>query len=83
MPGYHQPGDSAPARSKEERLGWVVALSGVTVVAMSGILGIATPMLLGRLGFDPAASSSPLITSLIDLLGVMVYFSIASRYLSI
>ena len=64
-------------------VGWVVALSGVTVVAMSGILGIATPMLLGRLGFDPAASSSPLITSLIDLLGVMVYFSIASRYLSI
>ncbi|HHY45260.1 MAG TPA: magnesium transporter [Firmicutes bacterium] len=64
-------------------VGWVVALSGVTVVALSGVLGIATPMLLGRLGFDPATSSSPLITSLIDLLGVIVYFSIASRYLSI
>lgn len=64
-------------------VGWVVAMSGVTVVALSGILGIATPMLLGRLGFDPAASSSPLITSLIDILGVIVYFAIASRYLGI
>ena len=64
-------------------VGWVVALSGVIVVAMSGVLGIATPMLMGKLGFDPAASSSPLITSLIDLLGVIVYFSIASRYLNL
>lgn len=64
-------------------VGWVVAMSSVTVVALSGILGIATPMLLGRLGFDPAASSSPLITSLIDILGVIVYFAIASRYLGV
>ena len=28
---------------------WVVAFSGVIVVAMSGVLGIATPMLLGKL----------------------------------
>lgn len=64
-------------------VGVVVALSGVTVVTISSVIGIATPMLLGRLGFDPAASSSPLITSLADILGVIIYFSIASWYLKI
>lgn len=64
-------------------IGVVVALSGVAIVTISSVMGIATPMLLGRLGFDPAASSSPLITSLADILGVIIYFSIASWYLKI
>lgn len=64
-------------------VGVVVALSGVVVVTISSLIGIATPMLLGRLGFDPAASSSPLITSLADILGVIIYFSIASWYLKL
>jgi magnesium transporter len=64
-------------------VGVVVALSGVAIVAISSVMGIATPMLLGRLGFDPAASSSPLITSIADILGVMIYFSIASWYLKL
>jgi magnesium transporter len=64
-------------------VGLVVALSGVTVITISSVIGIATPMLLGRLGFDPAASSSPLITSMADLFGIVIYFSIASRLLGI
>ncbi|MEX0975008.1 MAG: magnesium transporter [Bacillota bacterium] len=64
-------------------VGVVVALSGVAIVTISSVIGIATPMLLGRLGFDPAASSSPLITSVADILGVIIYFSIASWYLRI
>jgi magnesium transporter len=64
-------------------VGVVVALSGVAIVTISSVMGIATPMLLGRLGFDPAASSSPLITSIADILGVMIYFSIASWYLKL
>lgn len=64
-------------------VGVVVALSGVTIVALSSVIGIAAPMLLGKLGFDPAASSSPLITSVADILGVIIYFQIASWYLNI
>lgn len=64
-------------------VGVVVALSGVAIVTISSVIGIATPMLLGRLGFDPAASSSPLITSVADILGVIIYFSIASWYLNL
>jgi len=64
-------------------VGVVVALSGVAIITLSSVMGIATPMLLGRLGFDPATSSSPLITSIADILGVIIYFSIASWYLKI
>ena len=64
-------------------VGVAVALSGVVIVTISSVMGIATPMLLGRLGFDPAASSSPLITSVADILGVIIYFSIASWYLNL
>jgi len=73
-PGIFQGGSS---------VGLVVALSGVAVVTISGLTGIAVPMLLGRLGFDPAASSSPLITSIADILGVLIYFSLASWCLGI
>jgi magnesium transporter len=64
-------------------VGVVVALSGVVIITISSVMGIATPMLLGRLGFDPAASSSPLITSIADILGVIIYFGIATWYLRI
>ena len=64
-------------------VGVVVALSGVAIVTISSIMGIAAPLLMGRLGFDPAASASPIITSIADILGVIIYFSIASWYLKL
>ncbi|MGE5580480.1 MAG: magnesium transporter [Bacillota bacterium] len=65
------------------RVGVVVALSGAAIVTVSGVIGIATPLLAGKLGFDPAASASPVITSIADILGVIIYFSIASWYLGL
>ncbi len=65
------------------RVGVVVALSSAAIVTLSGVIGIATPILVGRLGFDPAASASPVITSIADILGVIIYFSIASWYLGL
>ncbi len=64
-------------------VGVVVVLSGAIIITLSSVLGIATPMLLGKLGFDPAASSSPLITSVADIVGVIVYFTIATWYLKL
>jgi magnesium transporter len=64
-------------------VGVVVALSGAAVVTISSIVGIAAPLILGRMGFDPAASSSPLITSVADVLGVIIYFAVAGWYLKI
>ncbi|MCS6855968.1 MAG: magnesium transporter, partial [Elioraea sp.] len=45
--------------------------------ALGGIIGALLPFAARRLGTDPATLSSPLITSLMDLLGVFIYFALA------
>lgn len=61
----------------------VASVSLLIVVTVSCLLGAAIPFVLDRLGWDPAAASSPLVTSLADIMGVLVYFSVATRYLGI
>jgi len=41
------------------------------------------PFLLSKLKMDPAAASAPLITSIADIIGVLVYFSIATVVLDL
>jgi len=55
----------------------VVALAMLACVMVSSLIGIVLPFLLLRLRADPAAASVPLITSLADISGVIIYFSIA------
>jgi magnesium transporter len=40
-------------------------------------VGSLLPLGIKRLGFDPAVSSTPFIASLVDVLGLLVYFSVA------
>lgn len=56
----------------------VVSISMVTVVVMGSLMGTVLPMILNRLKLDPATASVPLITSMADILGVLIYFSIAN-----
>jgi magnesium transporter len=56
----------------------VVSLTMTIVVMVGSLIGMSLPFLLTRFGFDPAAASAPLITSLADIAGVMIYFSIAT-----
>jgi magnesium transporter len=65
------------------RVGIVVALSIIINVLVGSLIGLGTPFIMQRLGADPASSSSPLITSLVDVLGVLIYFSIATWYLGL
>jgi magnesium transporter len=44
---------------------------------MGSVVGALLPMLLKRLGFDPAVSSAPFIASLVDVCGIIIYFNIA------
>jgi hypothetical protein len=41
------------------------------------------PFIFARLDRDPAAASGPLVTSIADVLGVLIYFTIAARLLSL
>ena len=55
----------------------VVALTITGVVTMGSVVGSMLPILFDRLGMDPAIMSNPLIASLSDFMGVVIYFSAA------
>lgn len=61
----------------------VVAMTMVAVVLVGSLIGMSLPFLLTRFGLDPATASAPLITSLADMAGVLIYFSIATWYLGL
>ncbi len=50
-------------------------------VLMAKVIGCTLPMIANRLGFDPAVMSSPFITTIVDALSLLVYFTIASALL--
>lgn len=61
----------------------VLALSMVCVVMIGSVIGMSLPFVLNKLGFDPATASAPLITSISDASGVLIYLFIASKFLPI
>jgi magnesium transporter len=61
----------------------VVALTMQIVVIIGSLIGMSLPFLLSKLKMDPAAASAPLITSIADIIGVLVYFSIATLVLDL
>ncbi|MFY0991607.1 magnesium transporter [Halomonas sp. C05BenzN] len=65
-----------------EAVAMVVSMSMVTIVLFGSLLGMCLPFLLDRLGWDPATASAPLVTTLIDASGVLIYFSIATAILT-
>jgi magnesium transporter len=59
-------------------IGLVVGLAMICIVVVANILGATLPFLLTRLHLDPAVASSPLIASITDAAGLLIYFSIAA-----
>ncbi|MCS6836496.1 MAG: magnesium transporter [Anaerolineae bacterium] len=59
-------------------IGLIVSLTMICTVMFGSIIGLMLPFLLSRLKFDPATASAPLITTLADISGVLIYFSIAT-----
>jgi magnesium transporter len=63
-------------------LAWTVGGSLVGVVAWGSLTGSMFPLLLHRLGFDPATSSAPFVATLVDVTGIAIYFGVAFAILS-
>jgi magnesium transporter len=59
-------------------IGVVVATSMACIVVIGSIAGMSLPFILRKIGQDPAAASAPLVTSIADILGVLIFLSIAS-----
>lgn len=54
-----------------------VGLALVGIVLWGSLMGSMLPLLLKRLGFDPATSSAPFVATLVDVTGLVIYFSVA------
>ena len=58
-------------------LGLTVAFSLVGVVTWGTIAGSMLPIVIHRLGFDPASASAPFVATLVDVCGLLIYFTVA------
>ena len=58
-----------------------VATSLIGVVMWGTLAGSMLPLALRRMGFDPASASAPFVATLVDVSGLVIYFSVASLFL--
>jgi len=65
-----------------QMIGATVGVSLVAVVLWGTLSGSMLPMLLKKLGADPAVSSAPFVATLVDVTGLIIYFSCAYLFLS-
>ena len=61
----------------------VIFLTLVCAVMIAQIVGCSLPMIAKKLGFDPAVMASPFITTIVDALSLLVYFSVATHLLNL
>ena len=62
--------------------GIIIGLTLVLIVIWATVAGAALPLLAQRLGLDPAVLSAPIITTLVDATGLLIYLGIAVAVLS-
>ena len=61
----------------------VVCLTLIAAVFIAKVIGCLLPMLAKKIGFDPAVMASPFITTIVDALSLLIYFSIATAIMHI
>jgi magnesium transporter len=59
----------------------LVAVTLICNVMLGCVVGAMMPLFLHRIGIDPATSSTPFIATLIDVLGIIIYLSLAQLLL--
>lgn len=63
-------------------IGVTVGVSLVGVVLWGSLAGSMLPLILKKLGADPATSSAPFVATLVDVTGLIIYFSVAVMFLT-
>ena len=58
-------------------VGLTVSAALIGVVTFGSVVGSMLPFILQRVGFDPASASAPFVATLVDVTGLMIYFSVA------
>ncbi|TVR52338.1 MAG: magnesium transporter [Puniceicoccaceae bacterium] len=62
-------------------IGLVIGLAMTCIILVANLMGSMLPFLLTKLKLDPAVASSPLITTTVDVVGLMIYFGVATLIL--
>jgi magnesium transporter len=62
-------------------IGLTVGVSLIGVVLWGTLSGSMLPLFLKKLGADPAVSSAPFVATLVDVTGLIIYFSVAYLFL--
>ncbi len=62
-------------------LGLVVGVSMFGTVILAALIGTLVPMLCNKVGIDPAVTAGPFVTTIKDVTGLMIYFTIATLFL--
>jgi len=62
-------------------IGIIVGLSLFASLSVATIVGTLVPLLINRLKLDPAVASGPFITAVVDNLGLIIYFTVATSLL--
>jgi len=58
-------------------IGLTIAAALVGIVTFGSVVGALLPFATKRLGFDPATASAPFVATLVDVSGIIIYFSVA------
>ncbi|RME25409.1 MAG: magnesium transporter [Deltaproteobacteria bacterium] len=74
-------GTFAALRYGDPRMGLAIAGSGVVQLTVAASVGTLVPLAMQRLGVDPAVATGPFVTTGIDLIGLTLFFSLASAIL--
>ena len=61
----------------------VIGMAMLVIVIVANLIGFSLPFLLTKLKLDPAVASNPLISSIIDVTGLLIYFAIAAWILAL
>jgi magnesium transporter len=62
-------------------IAFTVSLSLIGVVLWGTIAGSILPFILRLVGFDPASASAPFVATLVDVTGLLIYFTVAAMVL--
>ena len=70
-------------REQDILLGLAVGSSIIITVITAAILGLLVPIFMDRIGFDPAVATGPFVTTGIDLVAILIYFSTCQLIMNI
>lgn len=63
------------------KLGGVIAIALMIIILISGVIGAAVPLVFKRLNIDPALATGPLITTINDILSLLIYLGLVTNFM--